>query len=445
MEAKIEIQLAFGTEVAGDFLGAREHAHRAVELAEPLGPEGGFAEALAVSAIVDYMLGGGLDEARVNRALELEDPNRQVTAQIRPSVIAGYLMLYEGRLADSVRILGSLRERILERGEDSELPFVSSYLAWAECWRGDLAAAAAHAEESLDCAVRIESEPLRCFSLAFAALPPAYAGNRALAIDRADECRDLADRVGLHVAAFWAGWALALVALAEGDPRGADAALAPFVPMFEAHGVPEPIACFFLPDAIEAMIATAQIERAERLLAMFEESARRLDRGWALMAAGRCRALLLSARGDLDGASVAAGAAVAVGEGLELRLEYARTLLVAGQIERRRRRKRAAREYLARSLDLFEAAGARPWAGNACGELERVVLRRAERDELTEAERRVAELAASGLTNREVAARLFISPKTVEAHLAHAYRKLDIHSRAALGARLDGGKNVAHT
>jgi DNA-binding CsgD family transcriptional regulator len=243
----------------------------------------------------------------------------------------------------------------------------------------------------------------------------------------------------------WAGWALALVALAEGDPEGADAALAPFVPMFEAHGVPEPIACFFLPDAIEAMIATGQIERADRLLAMFEDSARRLDRGWALMAAGRCRALLLSARGDLDGASVAAGAAVAVGEGLELRLEYARTLLVAGQVERRRRRKRAAREYLARSLDLFEAAGARPWAGKARGELERVVLRRAEGDELTETERRVAELAASGLTNREVAARLFISPKMVEAHLAHAYRKLDIHSRAALGARLEGGKNAAHT
>jgi DNA-binding NarL/FixJ family response regulator len=69
-------------------------------------------------------------------------------------------------------------------------------------------------------------------------------------------------------------------------------------------------------------------------------------------------------------------------------------------------------------------------------ELARVGLRRAAPDELTETERRVAELAASGLKNHEVAAELFLSPKTVEANLARVYRKLAIHSRAELGARL---------
>ena len=96
----------------------------------------------------------------------------------------------------------------------------------------------------------------------------------------------------------------------------------------------------------------------------------------------------------------------------------------------------AARELLERALVIFEAAGAVLWAERARGELERVGLRRAAPDQLTESERRVAELAASGLTNREVAAQLFMSPKTVEANLARAYRKLGIRSRAELGTRL---------
>jgi DNA-binding CsgD family transcriptional regulator len=355
---------------------------------------------------------------------------------MRPSLCAGGLALFSGELERSVSILSQLRERILEHGQESELPFVSSYLGWAECWRGNLEAAAAYCEESLECAARIGAAPMRCWSLAFAAVPSAYAGDRAVTTARVEQCRELADQVGVDIAQHWAGWARAVLALSEGNPQTADAALAPFVPMFEERGVPEPIVGFFLPDAIEAMISTAQLERAERLLTMFEESARRLSRGWAIMAAGRCRALLKSAGGDLDGASRAAAEAVTVGENLELRLELARTLLVAGQIERRRRQKLAARELLERALAVLDAAGAVLWAERARGELDRVGLRRAAPDQLSESERRVAELAASGLTNREVASQLFMSPKTVEANLARAYRKLGIHSRAELGARL---------
>jgi DNA-binding CsgD family transcriptional regulator len=64
---------------------------------------------------------------------------------------------------------------------------------------------------------------------------------------------------------------------------------------------------------------------------------------------------------------------------------------------------------------------------------------------LTASERRVAELAAAGLTNREVAARLFMSPKTVEANVARAYRKLGIRSRAELGARLADTQDAPQT
>ena len=113
-------------------------------------------------------------------------------------------------------------------------------------------------------------------------------------------------------------------------------------------------------------------------------------------------------------------------------------MLVAGQLERRRRKKRVASEHLRNAAAEFEEMGARLWAERAKAELRRVGLRRSAPDELTESERRVAELAASGLKNREVAAQLFLSPKTVEATLARVYRKLEIHSRAELGARLGG-------
>jgi DNA-binding NarL/FixJ family response regulator len=104
-------------------------------------------------------------------------------------------------------------------------------------------------------------------------------------------------------------------------------------------------------------------------------------------------------------------------------------------MERRRRRKRLACDLLGRALAIFETAGALLWAQQVRTELGRATVRRPG-DGLTQSEKLVADLAASGLTNRQVAARLFMSPKTVEANLARVYRKLGIRSRAELGAHL---------
>jgi DNA-binding NarL/FixJ family response regulator len=123
-------------------------------------------------------------------------------------------------------------------------------------------------------------------------------------------------------------------------------------------------------------------------------------------------------------------------ERMSMPLELGRTLLVRGQLERRARQKAKASRSLQEALAIFERVGARLWARRASSELARLGLRRSAPGQLTTSERRVAELAASGLKNREVAAQLFISQKTVEANLARVYRKLEIGSRAELGARL---------
>jgi DNA-binding CsgD family transcriptional regulator len=150
----------------------------------------------------------------------------------------------------------------------------------------------------------------------------------------------------------------------------------------------------------------------------------------------RCGGLLLAARGDQEGALAALRQALQQHERAPRPIELARTLLALGQVQRRANQRRDARETLERAQAMFEQLGANQWATRARGELARLGLRRKAGAELTPTELQVAEHAASGMTNREVAGALFISPKTVEANLARVYRKLGISSRAQLGRQM---------
>ena len=116
--------------------------------------------------------------------------------------------------------------------------------------------------------------------------------------------------------------------------------------------------------------------------------------------------------------------------------ERARTLLAKGRVHHRRKEKRLADEALGEAVRIFEELGSPLWAERAHAELERAGLRQRDPDELNETERQVAELAAQGLSNQEIAQRAFLSVKTVEANLTRVYRKLGIRSRAGLARRL---------
>lgn len=115
--------------------------------------------------------------------------------------------------------------------------------------------------------------------------------------------------------------------------------------------------------------------------------------------------------------------------------ERARTVFALGQIRRRRKEKGPARAALQDALTAFEELDARVWAERTRAELARIPLRRAATG-LTPTEERIARLAVEGLTNREIAARMFLSPKTVEVNLTRVYRKLGVRSRAVLASRL---------
>ena len=178
------------------------------------------------------------------------------------------------------------------------------------------------------------------------------------------------------------------------------------------------------------------LARAERAVERMEHAGLAAPTPWTLAVGARCRGLLEAARGDLDAAAAALERSLDEHERLPMPFERARTLLAKGRVHHRRKEKRLAGDAFAEALRVFEELGSPLWAEHARTELARAGLRRREPDELNETELRVAELAAQGLSNQEIAQRAFLSVKTVEANLTRVYRKLGIRSRAGLARRL---------
>jgi DNA-binding CsgD family transcriptional regulator len=152
------------------------------------------------------------------------------------------------------------------------------------------------------------------------------------------------------------------------------------------------------------------------------------------LSVARARALLLAGESQLDEARELISRALADPHLGDLPIEWGRCLLILAQVERRARKRGAARQALLTAQELFQRAEAGLWLERVRADLERLGLEPARDAGLTASEERIARLVATGLTNREVAVRLLVSPKTVEATLARVYDKLAIRSRAELGA-----------
>jgi ATP/maltotriose-dependent transcriptional regulator MalT len=188
-------------------------------------------------------------------------------------------------------------------------------------------------------------------------------------------------------------------------------------------------------DAIETLVTLGELDRSRIYLEQFEANALRLGSPGALACAARCRGLLAAADGHCFVTAFEAFERALVELPEPRPFERGRTLLCLGMVRRQAQQKKPAREALEEALGIFEELGARLWAEKARAELGRVSGRRAPSEELTETERRVAELAAEGRSNKEIAAELFMGQSTVEAHLSRVYRKLGVR-RAGLATRL---------
>jgi DNA-binding NarL/FixJ family response regulator len=189
---------------------------------------------------------------------------------------------------------------------------------------------------------------------------------------------------------------------------------------------------------MEAAIRAGEPETARAWLEVFEPWAENGRADWARAVALHCRALLSEDEGEAERLF---RAALRVHAEAARPFEQARSELAYGEFLRRAGRRIEARAHLQAALDRFERLGAALWAERARVELRASGRTARKRDpstsaDLTPQELQIARFVAEGLTNREVAAQLFLSPRTIDFHLRNVYRKLGISSRTAL-ARLD--------
>ena len=436
LRVRIQLELLYVLTNLGRVNEAVLLAEPVIENAEQLGDRALIGQALAASTITRFLNGQGLDEPRLKRALVLEDRNLPTTIMFRPTLIAGLLWMWTGRLEQAREAFYALRRDCLERGEETDLMFVAFHTVMLECWRGDLKSARRVADDTYERALQLGTDVPLAIALSTRANVAAYEGNAAEARETAEAALGIFMRGSCLVATLWPMAALGFLELSLDEFEAAGNRLGPMAAGAASMGVLEPVCIPFAADAAEALTALGQLEEARALVDQLEEHGRRLDRAWALASGGRCRALLLAATGDLEAAIEAGERALAQHERLAMPFERARTLLVLGRLQRRLGKRRVARSTLEEALRTFEKIGTTLWADKARGELRRLGTHPERTAELTPTEQRIAELTARGLTNRAVAAALLISPKTVEANLARIYQKFEIRSRAELGRRM---------
>lgn len=190
----------------------------------------------------------------------------------------------------------------------------------------------------------------------------------------------------------------------------------------------------------DALIASGRLEEADAFLAPLEQNAADRDHRSTRARLGVCRGRLLGAQGDLDAARVAFGEALAVCDTLPMPYLHASTLFALGVTLRHAGHRRDAAGPLGQSRDLFERLGADPLVAQCDRELgagrSGPVRSADETDSLTPQEEAIANLVALGRRNRDIAAELYISVKTVEYHLTRVYAKIGVSSRGELAARL---------
>ena len=437
---RIDLLLAYVLCTLGSVPAAQAPVRAALERADKLRDDALLAQALALSAGVDFALGLDVDD-RLDRALSLEHPEVRTMSVLRPSRIAALVYLRSGRLDESRRLITALCDGHAERGEDHDLAWACLSLVWLECWRGDLASATHAVDEAVERLLQLETVNGRALGMAARAHVDAYAGRVHDARRGAREALALFEENDWQYSSWRPLATLGFLDLSQGDHEAAAASLASAASTVASAGLDAPgpwDLALLRGDAAEALVAVGRLDEAERIVAQLERQGsvpgRTLPRG----VAARCRGLLLAAGGDLEGAERALQRAVAAHERAPLPLERARGLLLLGRIQRRRRRRIEADETIGRALAIFEAIGSPLWAEQARRDLSGLGSSTHGSSRLTQAEERVARLAASGLTNRQVAATVYISPKTVEVHLSRAYRKLGIRSRAELGAQMAG-------
>jgi DNA-binding CsgD family transcriptional regulator len=415
--------------------GRRDAALEAIRCAENAGAPAAASlhRALVNLFMAKVATAEGFDGALLDRAAGLEASLPAGRLYDRADVQRGWSRYTED--LDNAR--AALRRSVSLARDDSDdfaLAIFLSYLATTEVLAGDYPAAEAAVKASDAASVGYEWLPSPWFVEPRCELLIA-AGD----LDGADRLADQrlpADARATITVRFMGACLRGKVSAWRGDHAATVRYLGDAARCAEQLDWADPgVRCYLDPWLAEAYIATGRTGDARRISATLRDTGGRLGRPALTGCADRIEALAAAEAGDLDGAARWAGAAVAAHEASPLRAELARSLLVLGQVERRRKGRRQSRDAFRRAYGLATAMGHRPLIARVEQEMPRVAAERSD-NELTATEQRVADLIAAGATNREAATALFVSVRTVETHVASIYRKLGVRTRAELARRL---------
>ena len=380
-------------------------------------------------------------------------PAAQVVPWLRQALVGGGLVqayasaalaqacfvLAMADLDEALTLYGDLLAEAHRRGSVFVFTAAKIFHAKVLTWRGDLAEAEADATEALAAAAvwgaSARLSALAAVFLAEVLMERGLLDEAAAALTRAYRGESLPDSARL----YFLPSTNARLRLLRGDLTGGVAEMLDAGQRLESVGSRNPAFIAWRSPAALALLQLDRQDEARRLAAEELELARAWGAPRALGAALRAAGL---AEGGERGLEMLEEA-VDVLANSPAKLEHAKARTELGAALRRANRRAEARHHLRRGIELATTCGAAPLAARGEAELlatgarpRRVALSGV--DSLTPSERRVAELAAGGSTNRQIAQTLFITQRTVEVHLTSVYRKLTIGSRAQLAAALAG-------
>jgi DNA-binding CsgD family transcriptional regulator len=441
------------TEAAGDdSLAATIHTRLAVSMAWDEGAEPGLTHAeLAVDAASrtddpevrcralaaygdwHFRAGRGIQHAQMERAMTLERSLASWPLDRGPTDLFSRQLVLAADVEAARELLHELHDAHTKQDNADGASTATWWLSFLEWRAGNWDVAERYAADSFD--VRTQLGHVMPGDGFPGELIAAHRGRVDDA--RAGAERDLAEAeaMGIRISVSGSAWILGFLELSLGNPGAALEHLRRSYELRSAFML-EPAQRLELGDFLEALVGVGELDEAEAIVATWEERARRLDRATALAILARSRGQVLAARGDLERASASFEDALREHARAEDPFQRARTLLALGATQRRAKQRAVARATLGEALAAFERLGSPLWADKARADLGRIGGRAPSRGDLTESERRIAELVAKGRTNREVASTLFVTEHTVEGALTRVYRKLGVRSRGELAARL---------
>ena len=380
----------------------------------------------------DYARGALLAAEAIERAERLDDPRCLEWAAI--------IVDREGSWGDGLPHANRAVALARERGLASELPQALAFQSTELIGRSRFDLGYSAAEEGRRLALDIDQPFFAIWHFINLATVEALRGQEDEARAHADALQQLVAASGASLLGIFAGRVLGLLELTVGRPAEALEHLRRFAaaPVGVAS-TPHPV--LGLPDTVEAAVRARQLDEAADHLARFQEWVERFPTPARLSLLARCQALVAESAAEPHFVR-----SIELAEALSP-FERARNELLFGEWLRRERRRVDARPHLRAALELFQRLALPPWEERARSELRasgETARRRdpSTRDQLTPQELQIAHLVSEGMTNREIGAQLYLSPRTIDYHLRKVFAKLEIASRADL-VRIDLGEHVS--